>query len=130
MQRHALMTVEAGKDDLVPETDEVLLEELTRLVKDGNRPTLGDVLGRARQRDPSTFEKWHDLTVSNRLKNYGIARPKKIHGERRYRDVSLHTLYRIQTHYGIDLGIPGPHPQASSPIDPCVTHGQGDRTPF
>ena len=121
MQRHALETVEMGKEDQTSDADEALLEVMTEMVRCGNKPTPGEILTRAKERDPSTFDKWIARTVSNRLKNYGIATPKKTHGERRYRDVTLQTLARIQRHYGIDLGIAASHPQASTPIDPSAT---------
>jgi hypothetical protein len=124
MQRHALAIVEAGKDDQVPEADEVLLEVLTEQVRCGNQPTPGNILSTAKERDPATFEKWVAQTVSRRLKNYGIPTPKKSHGERRYKDVSLQTLLRIQKHYGIDLGIADPHPEASTSIDPRATRSE------
>jgi hypothetical protein len=125
LQHHALATVEAGKDDQVPEADEVLLEVMTELVKCGSQPTPGEILTRAKDRDPATFEKWAAQTVSRRLKSYGIPTPKKRHGERRYKDVNLPSLLRIQKHYGIDLGIADPHREASPPIDPRATHNAG-----
>jgi hypothetical protein len=121
MQRHALATVEAGKDDQVPEADEVLLEVMTEQVRCGNQPTPGEILTRAKERDASTFDKWIAATVSRRLKAYGIATPKKSHGERRYKNVTLDTLFRIQRHYSIDLGLAAPHPREAPPFDPCAT---------
>ena len=128
MQRHALATVEKGKDDQIPDADEVLLEVMTELVKAGNQPTPGEILSRVKVRDSSTFDKWIAATVSRRLKVYGLAAPKKSHGERRYKEVTLSELFRIQQHYGIDLGIVDPahrpHPQTSTPIDPWATHNE------
>src|SRR5262249_20877336 len=124
MQRHALATIETGKDDQVPEADEVLLEVLTEFVKIGTQPTPGEILAGAKGRDLATFEKWVAQTVSPRLKSYGIATPKRCHGERRYKDVPLQTLLRIQKHYGIALGIADLHPASSTPIDPRATHSE------
>jgi hypothetical protein len=123
LRQHALAAVEANRDDQTPEADEVLLEELTQLVRLGHLPTPGEILDKAKERDPRTFDKWVAQTISRRLKSYGIATPKKSHGERRYRDVTLDTLLRIQRHYGIDLGITDnvPRPKSSPPIDPLAT---------
>jgi hypothetical protein len=124
MQQHAQATVETAKDDQVPDADEVLLEVMTEFVKCGSQPTPGEILARARDRDASTFDKWIAATVSRRLKTYGIATPKKSHGERRYKDVTSQAMLRIQKHYGIDLGITDPHPETSTPIDPRATHSE------
>lgn len=123
LRQHALAAVEANRDDQTPEADEVLLEELTQLVRLGHLPTPGEILAKAKERDPRTFDKWIAQTVSRRLKSYGLPTPKKSHGERRYRDVTLDTLLKIQRHYGIDLGIVSraPDPEASPPIDPRAT---------
>ena len=95
VQRHALAAVETGKDDAVPEADETVLEILAEFVRRGDKPTPGEILTSAKERDPATFDKWAPQTVSRRLKAYGIAVPKKSHGERRYRDVTAETLRRV-----------------------------------
>jgi hypothetical protein len=118
LQKFALTTVEAGKDDSIPEADEMLLEVLTEFVRRGSQPTPGELLTRMKDRDGNTFEKWVPATVSRRLKSYGIATPKKSHGERRYKDLTLATLFRIQRTYGIDLGIADLNDQDSPPVDP------------
>jgi hypothetical protein len=44
--------------------------------------------------------------VTRRLKAYGIAKPDKSNGERRYNpELVLPKLRHIQRNYGIDLGI-------------------------
>jgi hypothetical protein len=118
MQQFALATVETGKEDQIPEADEVLLEIMIEQVTCGNQPTPGEILLGAKHRAPATFDKWIPRMVSGRLKAYGIGTPKKSHGERRYRNVSMDTLLRIQKHYSIDLGIADPRPDPSSPLDP------------
>jgi hypothetical protein len=125
LQRHALASVEAARDDQTPEADEVLLDALAESVRRGEAPTPGELLTRAKDRDPVTFAKWVPQTVSGRLEAYGVARPKKSHGVRRYRGVGLAELQRVQRHYGLDLGIPEEghrHPiGASPPVDPLAT---------
>lgn len=110
MQRHAVATHESNKDEQIPDTDETLLEILAEFVRAGSAPTPAEILDRARERDKVTFERWTARTVSNRLKTYGIAAVKS-HGIRAFR-VAQGTLERIQTTYGIDLGLP--------PVISCV----------
>jgi hypothetical protein len=122
--QHALQSVEAGSEDQTPEADEVLLEVLKAFIEHNGQPTPGEILERAKERDPGTFDRWVAQTVSRRLKNYGIAAPKKSHGQRRYRDVTLKSLERIQRHYGIDLGFQKTdhlQPPASPPVAPLAT---------
>ncbi len=100
----------------------MLLDILAGFVRTGAKPTPGEILSRAKERDTATFDKWAAQTVSRKLKAYGIAVPKKSHGERRYRDVTPEVLRRVQLHYGIDLdtgdALPHPYPLASPPIAP------------
>jgi hypothetical protein len=138
VRRHALTTIDAGREDAVPEADEVLLELLTEAVRAGQTPTAGELLARARDRDPNTFGtpdgkglRWQPNTVTRRLKTYGIPAPRKSNGERRYRCVSLVMLWRIQRHYGLDLGIAGPAPTPGTPpltdpADPVPVQGKGN----
>jgi hypothetical protein len=132
MQRHALASVNAGGEDQVPDADETLLEILAAGVQAGEWLSAGEMLSRAQERDPNTFgrpngpgPRWQPNGVTRRLKVYGIPAPRKSNGERRYRHVTLTTLWRIQRNYGIDLGIdnPSPAPQLptlTAPADPGV----------
>jgi hypothetical protein len=122
MQQHALAAIDAGKDEQVPEADEILLELLTEAVRAGQRPTPGDLLDRARKRDQGIFgPTWQASAVSRRLKNYGIPVPKKRNGRRDYR-VEMPALLKIQQCYGIEIGIPDPSTQieTSTLIDPVA----------
>jgi hypothetical protein len=119
VQRHALETVAASKDDAVPEADEVLLELLADAVQNSERPTPSDIFRRAQERDATTFGKWGPRAVSNRLAVYGVA-ARKVDRRREYR-ASLADLARIQRHYGIDLDISDPTPsETASRCVPCV----------
>jgi hypothetical protein len=121
-QRHALATVEAGRDGQTAEADETLLEILAEKVQAGDAPTPKEILDIAKDRDKSTFDRWAPRTVSNRLESYGIRRPKKSHGHRRYRAVTSDALRKIQRNYGIDLGIPDADvPEEPPPCDPFAT---------
>jgi hypothetical protein len=117
VQRHALDSIDAGKDDGIPDADETLLEILTEAVRAGRHVSPGDILTTAKDRDLTTFGKWAPRTVSNRLACYGIKVDKG--RQRQYRSVTLADLRRIQAHYGIDLGIDQPHPGASSSASPA-----------
>lgn len=110
VQRHAVATHEANKDEQIPDTDETLLELLAEFVRVGTAPTPTEILDRARERDKATFDRWTARTVSNRLKTYGITVVKS-HGIRAFR-VAQGALERIQNTYGIDLGFP--------PVISCV----------
>jgi hypothetical protein len=125
VSRHALATLDAGKDEQVSEADETLLEILTEAVRADEWVTPGEILDRAQQRDPGTFGKpngsgprWQPNTVSRRLKNYGIGTPKKSNGKRYYRNVTLDQLRLVQRHYDIELQIEEPVPQLSTLTDP------------
>jgi hypothetical protein len=107
MQRYALNSIDAAKDDQIPDVDETLLEILTEEIQASQSPTPGEILSKAQLRDPSTFGIWVARTVSNRLRTYGIE-ARKIDRRREYRDTTLADLRRIQNHYAIDLGIAEP----------------------
>jgi hypothetical protein len=105
VQEHARETVANAKDDAVPEADEILLELLTARVVDHYPPTSAELLKSAQERDPITFKLWTPNGVTRRLGAYGITTPKKVNGERRYRDVLPAQLEEIQAHYGVSLGL-------------------------
>src|SRR5262249_50465549 len=113
VKRHALASVNAAKDDSVPEADETLLEILAEAVRGGNSPTPSEILQKAQERDVVTFRLWHPTSVTRRLKNYGIAAPKKSNGAKRFRHVTVEMLMKIERHYGIDLGF-------AESEDPCA----------
>ncbi len=121
MQSHAARAVGAAKDDAVPEADETLLELLAEAVMRGDRPSPGDLLSKAKDRDPATFDRWAAATVTRRLKQYDIPTPKKSNGVRRFVGVTAATLARVQRCYGIDLGVPDgtdTHPEPATLSDP------------
>jgi hypothetical protein len=105
VQDHAVETVGAARDDVIPEADEIILEVLAAAVEAGQAPTSADLLRHAQARDEVTFRHWSPKTVTSRLKSYGIACPRKVGGERRYGDVTLNTLRRTAERYGVDLGL-------------------------
>jgi hypothetical protein len=64
-----------------------------------------DVLKRAQELDPATFDKWRDRGVAGALKRYGL-RTLKTHGRKTYARVTLDAIRRIESAYGLDLGLP------------------------
>jgi hypothetical protein len=110
LQQHAVGRVTSDRDDAIPEADEVLLELLAEAIREFRHPTPGELLKDAKGRDDVTFKLWQPAGVSRRLKNYSIPIPRKVNGERRYREVTPEVLRRIGERYGIDLGFPGPGP--------------------
>ncbi len=110
MQGHAEAVAGDGRDDATPEADETLLRIVAEAVADGRHCGLkaGDVLRRARELDGVGFAKWSERGVSSALGRYGV-RTKKRTGNtgRTYTKVTITALRRIETAYGLDLGLPG-----------------------
>lgn len=91
-------------DDATPETDEILLRVLTDEIKAGRAPTPGEILAKARQLEPETFQRWQSSSVSRALKRYGLVTGRS-DGTRPYNRVTLGDLRKIQATYGIGLDI-------------------------
>jgi len=119
VKAHALDTIEAGRDDQLPDADETLLRIVAEKFQAGLTFTSGDLLSAAQQSDPLPFQRWTPRTISNRLRQYGIPAPRKsTHGRRVFDKISLTMLTRIQQNYGIDLDIsplPPPKPTTATP---------------
>jgi hypothetical protein len=117
---HATYAVDAGRDEQVPDADELVLRLLAEAVDGMSCPTPSDLLAQAVQHEPMMFQKWSPRGISNLLKRYGI-RATKIMSRRVYRNVTPAMLLQIQRAYGLDLGFPDDevqHPPIS--IVPCV----------
>jgi hypothetical protein len=104
LQEHALTTIDSGRDDQTPDHDETLLRLLAEAVRFGERPTPGDLLDRAKEGEAEAFKRWTPRAVAEHLKRYTLA-TIKTDGRKRYARVTLDDLGRIQTNYGIDLGL-------------------------
>jgi hypothetical protein len=116
LQEHAMAVIDRGRDEAVPDADEVLLRVLAEAVRFGERPTPHDILAKAVEAEPVLFKNWHPRTVTARLKSYGIPTPRKIGSRREFREVTPDVLRRIQESYGIDLDIRSD--EDDTPADP------------
>lgn len=114
MQRHALETIDAGKDDSIGDADEILLRILADKRRNLESPQPQELLKAAQDVEPVLFKLWTAKGVSNALKRYGIA-TATIHGRRVYSRVTLADLGRIQSTYGLTLGIPTGDDSAGGP---------------
>ena len=111
VKNYALDTIEAGRDDQTPDTDEIILRIVADKVRAGEMFTPGDILAVAQNHEPTLFQRWAPKTVSNRLKQYGIPAPRKsTHGRRVFDKITSAMLQRIQNNYGIDLDFSPPTP--------------------
>jgi hypothetical protein len=106
VQDHAMVVIDRGRDESVPDADETLLRILADAARCGERLTPHDILAKALEAEAVVFKTWHPRTVTARLKAYGIPATKKSGSRREYRDVTLDMLRQIQTNYGIDLDLP------------------------
>jgi hypothetical protein len=106
LQEHALATIDDGRDDVIPDVDETLLRALAERRLKGDTPQPKDVLEAAREVDDVGFRHWSPKGVSNVLKRYGV-KTSVLHGRKVYR-TDLGDLLRIQSTYGLSLGIDEP----------------------
>jgi hypothetical protein len=103
MQDHASATINEGRDDTTPDCDETLLRILADFIQSRTEPTAGDILERAKAKEPRAFESWSARAVSGHLKRYGLS-TNKTAGRKLYSHVTVDTLLNIQTNYHVDLG--------------------------
>lgn len=106
MQGHAARTIEAARDDSIPDGDEILLHLLAESVVAGMASSVGpaELLKRAQEREPNLFNRWTARGVGSSLRRYGIE-PNTIRGKRWYGRVGVGQLVRIERSYGLDLGL-------------------------
>lgn len=104
MQGHALATIDTGRDDQVADAEETLLRVLADKRRLGLQPTPGDLLKEAQEVEPTSFKLWTAKSVSNALRRYGV-HTLKVRGRKVYSQVTIADLLRIQTTYGLTLGL-------------------------
>jgi len=103
-QRHALETIDAGKDDQIGDADETLLRILAEKRANLETPTPGELLKAAQEAESNVFRQWTAKGVSNALRRYSV-HTAKMHGRKVYSGVTLGELGRIQSTYGLALGV-------------------------
>jgi len=104
MEEHAAATVEANREDTMPDADETLLTILADQVKAGQYINCKGLLNMAREQDADTFGRmWSPNRVGAVLRPYGIETRKS--AGQRLADARLKDLERIQSSYGLDLGL-------------------------
>lgn len=113
VQEHAQRTITEYADNQVPDADETLLRALTEKIVAGQAPSPGALLAIAKQRDVETFMRWSPRGIAARLERYNL-HTNKTGGNKVYGRVTTADLCRIQSNYGIDLGL--------APHEPVVAH--------
>ncbi|MCX7424414.1 MAG: hypothetical protein NTW96_02060 [Planctomycetia bacterium] len=103
LQEHALASIDAGKDDATPDHDETLLRILAERRAALDMPQPKEILEAARELDQVSFRQWSPKGVATVFRRYGVT-PSTLHGRKVYR-TDLAELARIQTTYGLSLGI-------------------------
>ncbi|MCC7086399.1 MAG: hypothetical protein IT427_15470 [Pirellulales bacterium] len=117
VEAHALSTIDLCRDDQTPDTDETLLRILTDALRNGERPTPGDILAKAKMAEPNMFDRWSAHGIGRLLKRYGIA-SHKYGGRRAYLPDALASLQSVQSNYGLGLGL------EEAPQMTQMTHGE------
>ena len=105
-------------EDPVPEDDEILLRLLAEARLRGEQPEPGEILDKAKERAGYLFQGIRPSEVTRRLKRYGIPKTDRSNGRRVFREVTLDMLRRVQTNFGVDLGIPDRHSAETEPVTP------------
>ena len=104
LQDHAGSCIEQISEETAPEVDEMLLRLLAESI--GTHPqgiTSGELLTKAKEQEPSLFDRYGPRGVSGVLGRYGQRTHRSGKG-RRFRP-TLAELRRVQNSYGLDLGL-------------------------
>jgi hypothetical protein len=102
-QRHALMTIEASREQERQDCDVILLCVLAEALRNGQLLSPGDIQKKAQELDAS-FRFWSPKLVASQLELYGLE-TRKYHGRMVYPRTSLDLLWGIEGNYGFDLGL-------------------------
>jgi len=119
---HVLASIDAGREDQVPDADVTLLQILAEELRAGLAPTPGEILSKAQAEEQQGFKRWSARGVASHLKRFGL-RTHKSHGRKVYGRPVLRTLWRIQANYGIDLELPEPAPGNVPNVPQCTPTG-------
>jgi hypothetical protein len=103
MQGHALLTIEASREQERQDCDVILLRVLAEALRIGQLLSPGDIQKKAQELDAS-FRFWSPKLVASQLELYGLE-TRKYHGRMVYPRTSLDLLREIETNSGFDLGL-------------------------
>ncbi len=107
IEEHALRCIQDVNEDVVPESDEILLRLLSEKAQDSQRGiTAGKLLEAAMSDDSAVFNRYSARGVSAVLNRYGLKSHRS--GGRRYFCPTLSQWQAIEESYGIDLGFTKP----------------------
>lgn len=120
MQKYALDSIQSGQEDTTPDADETLLRLLADELREGGRPTPGEILSKAQAADERGFRNWSARGVAEHLKRYGLT-TCYLHGHKVYNLRQLDTLRRVQRSYGVALNLEDTPPEDVHPCAPTYT---------
>jgi len=103
MHALALESIKSSEDRELSWYDRTLLGLLSAAIQFRDYPTPSELLKSAVRADDS-FRRWTPKAVAERLKRFGLT-TVKVHGQRRFAQVTRDDIRRIQRRHGIDLGI-------------------------
>jgi len=103
VEEYALDTIGEDQEDATPDADETLLRLLADALREGDRPTAGDILAKAQEAEERGFGNWSARAVAEHLKRYGLT-THKTGGRKIYGQDALERLRKVQESYVVDLG--------------------------
>ena len=107
VKNYARELIGDSMDDQVGIHDEALLQALSGLLNEGQRPTATEVKSRANESQRNMFAEWSPKSIAGHLRRFGL-QSRKSHGQLVYGDKMLGKLREIEKVYGIELGPMGP----------------------
>lgn len=125
LQEHAIRSIEDAREAATSPDDELLLLALARALLSGVHPTASELLAEVQQEDSAMFRNWSPRAVSTHLARYGI-RSRKSHGRHLFTPTES-DLLRVQTNYGIPLGLDPGNPSPSPATLPNTPPGNVPR---
>ena len=104
IQDHARNSIEQTSEETSPEADEVLLSLLAESIETHPQGiTPSELLRKAKEQEPSFFDRWSPRGVSGVLNRYS-QRTHRAGGKRKFKP-NVTDLRRVESAYGLDLGL-------------------------
>jgi hypothetical protein len=104
IKEHAIKSLESVNDEVVPETDEIVLKQLVEQIRDKPHGiTAGELLKKAKEEDVNLFARYSPKGIGSILNRYGIKAHRS--GGKRYFCPTDRQIRAIEESYGIELGI-------------------------